>query len=76
MLKTKRTTNVEGTSFVDEKGTQQIASFYAVISKTDTSINMNTLNQEEYNKNRAMVRKDKAEFDEYVYKLEDEIRGK
>ncbi|AIM63058.1 hypothetical protein WS105_0605 [Weissella ceti] len=76
MLKTKRTTNVEGTSFVDEEGTQQIASFYAVISKTDTSINMNTLNQEEYNKNRAMVRKDKAEFDEYVYKLEDEIRGK
>lgn len=75
MLKTKRTTNVEGTSFLDEEGTQQIASFYAVISKTDTSINMNTVNEEAYNKNRAMVRADKAEFDKAVYALEDEIRG-
>ena len=75
MLSMRRTTNVEGISFTTENKDEQIATFYATISKTDTSIDMNTLNQEIYNKNRSTVRKDKAEFDAYVYQLEDEIRG-
>lgn len=73
MIKTKRTTNVEGTLFTDAD--EQIATFYAVISSNDTFINMNTVNQEVYNKNRDIVRADKVEFDALVYKLEDEIRG-
>jgi len=73
MLNMKRTTTLEGTSFTENE--EQVANFYATISKTDTFINMNTLNQEVYNQNRAQVRKDKAEFDKTVYELEDDIRG-
>lgn len=75
MLRTKKRTDLEGISFTDESEATQIASFYATISATDTTINMNTMNEEVYNKNRAIVRKDKAEFDAMVYALEDEIRG-
>lgn len=75
MLTTKKRTDLEGVSFTDETNTTQVASFYATISATDTTINMNTVNQEIYNKNRDVVRADKAEFDALVYKLEDEIRG-
>lgn len=73
MLQTKRTTMIEGMSMKDDA---QLATFYANIDKTTTTINMNTLDNGLYESNKDTVRKDKAEFDDYVYGLEDEIKGK
>ena len=56
---------------VTESG-QAIAYFSANVSNSGTSSNMAVQNQELYEANKAQVRKDKAEFDNAVYDVEDE----
>lgn len=51
---------------------EQIAYFNANVSDTGTTNNMNIQNQASYNANKAQVRKDKADFDNAVYAVEDE----
>jgi len=49
-----------------------IAYFNANVSDTGTTNNMNIQNQALYDANKAQVRKDKADFDNAVYAVEDE----
>lgn len=56
---------------VTESG-QAIAYFSANVSNSGTSSNMAVQNQELYEANKAQVRKDKADFDNAVYDVEDE----
>jgi len=51
---------------------QAIAYFSANVSNNGTSSNMAVQNQELYEANKAQVRKDKADFDNAVYDVEDE----
>ncbi|CUW06515.1 hypothetical protein [Leuconostoc gasicomitatum] len=51
---------------------EQIAYFNANVSDTGTTNNMNIQNQALYDANKAQVRKDKADFDNAVYAVEDE----
>ncbi|MBZ6004102.1 hypothetical protein KII95_08780 [Leuconostoc gelidum subsp. aenigmaticum] len=49
-----------------------IAYFNANVSDIGTTNNMNIQNQALYDANKAQVRKDKADFDNAVYAVEDE----
>lgn len=51
---------------------QAIAYFSANVSNNGTSSNMAVQNQELYEANKAQVRKDKTDFDNAVYDVEDE----
>lgn len=51
---------------------QVIAYFSANVSDSGTSSNVNIQNQDLYEANKAQVRKDKADFDNAVYAVEDE----
>ncbi|WP_273711251.1 hypothetical protein [Leuconostoc mesenteroides] len=48
-----------------------IAYFSANVSASGTTSNMNIQNQDLYESNKAQVRKDKSNFDNAVYEVED-----
>lgn len=50
---------------------EQIAYFNATVANNNSNISMSISNQALYEANKAQVRQDKAEFDEYVYNVED-----
>lgn len=50
---------------------EQIAYFNATVANNNSSISMTISNQALYEANKTQVRQDKAEFDEYVYNVED-----
>lgn len=50
---------------------QAIAYFSANVSNNGTSSNMSVQNQELYEANKVQVRKDKTDFDNAVYEVED-----
>lgn len=50
-----------------------IASFSATISDNYTSSQLTIQDQELYNSNKALVRKDKSDFDNYVYNIQDTL---
>lgn len=50
---------------------EQIAYFSANVSDTGTTSNMSIQNQALYETNKALVRKDKTDFDNAVYEVED-----
>lgn len=60
------------TSETDGAVATVIAYFNADVSDTGTTNNMNIQNQALYDANKAQVRKDKADFDNAVYAVEDE----
>lgn len=60
---------------VTESG-QAIAYFSANVSNSGTSSNMAVQNQDLYEANKAQVRKDKTDFDNAVYEVEDEQASK
>lgn len=70
MIKIKKATTITATFNTDDG--QQVAYFNASVSDTGTNISMGISNQELYEANKAAVRADKAEFDKYVYAVEDE----
>ena len=49
-----------------------IAYFNANVSASGTTSNMSIQNQDLYESNKAQVRKDKSDFDNAVYEVEDE----
>jgi len=61
-------TQVDGTS-IDKS----IAGFSATVSDNYTSSQLTIQDQALYNSNKALVRKDKADFDDYVYNLQDTL---
>lgn len=50
-----------------------IASFSATISDNYTSSQLTIQDQELYNSNKVLVRKDKSDFDSYVYNIQDTL---
>lgn len=50
---------------------EQIAYFSANVSDNGTNSNMSIQNQTLYESNKALVRKDKQQFDNAVYEVED-----
>lgn len=73
MLKVNKSINLNGYSEINGV---QVAYMSATIS-TDGNVNANKnatiLNQDLYNKNKIEVRKDMQEFENEVYKIEDEM---
>ncbi|MCV2530120.1 hypothetical protein VPH57_07400 [Leuconostoc mesenteroides] len=55
---------------------QAIAYFSANVSDSGTSSNMTIQNQDLYEANKLQVRKDKTDFDNAVYGVEDEQASK
>ncbi|SUY47049.1 Uncharacterised protein [Clostridium putrefaciens] len=75
MLKVNKNINLTGYSTI---GKVQVVYLNASISTDGTSnANKSTtiLNQDLYNKNKTEIRKDMSEFNDEVYKTEDEIIG-
>ncbi len=75
MLKVNKNINLTGYSTIGEV---QVVYLNASISTDGTSnANKSTtiLNQDLYNKNKTEIRKDMSEFNDEVYKTEDEIIG-
>lgn len=71
MIKIDKSTTINATFNTDDG--QQVAYFSASVSDgVVTNMNMNISNQALYEANKAAARADKAEFDKYVYGVEDE----
>lgn len=78
-MKISKTLNLEAYSTIPVKqvdGTstdKSIASFSATISDNYTSSQLTIQDQDLYNSNKTQVRKDKADFDNYVYNIQDTL---
>lgn len=78
-MKISKTLNLEAYSTIPVKqidGTstdKSIASFSATVSDNYTSSQLTIQDQELYNSNKALVRKDKSDFDNYVYNIQDTL---
>ena len=78
-MKITKTINLSAYSTISiqqENGTTvdtSIASFSATISDNYTSSQLTIQDQELYNSNKVLVRKDKSDFDNYVYNIQDTL---
>lgn len=73
MLEVNKNITLTGVSKIDGA---QVAYMSATISSdggTGANVNKNITNQELYNANKTQVRADIAEFEQQVYKVEDEL---
>lgn len=79
MLKINKSMTVNGTSTVNENNEDIAVAYMSACISTDGSTNANVnksiVNQDLYVKYRTDVRKDMADFEDNVYKVEDEIIG-
>lgn len=78
-MKISKTLTLEAYSTIPVKqidGTEtdkSIASFSATVSDNYTSSQLTIQDQELYNSNKVLVRKDKSDFDNYVYNIQDTL---
>lgn len=78
-MKISKTINLSAASTVNTEGSDgttvenTVASFSATISDNYTSSQLTIQDQELYNSNKALVRKDKSDFDSYVYNVQDTL---
>lgn len=73
MLEINKNINLNGVSKINGV---QVAYMSATISNdggSGANVNKTIINQELYNSNKAQVRKDILEFEQEVYKVEDEL---
>ena len=73
MLEINKNINLNGVSKINGV---QVAYMSATISndgRSGANVNKTIINQELYNSNKAQVRKDILEFEQEVYKVEDEL---
>jgi hypothetical protein len=68
-MKIKQSVNINAESRT-EAG-EVIAYFNANVAEANSNISMTIQNQALYDANKALVRQDKADFDAYVYDVED-----
>lgn len=73
MLKINKTINLNATSEVDGQVVVYMNASLSTDGTTNANINKNITNQELYNANKVQVRADMAEFEQEVYKVEDEL---
>lgn len=76
-LSVTKSISLRGSSSITntDGSTIQVAMFDAQISTDDAQSynNMNIMNQDLYNANKATVRKDKSDFDNKVWEAEDSV---
>lgn len=78
-MKISKTINLSAASTVNTEGSDgttvenTAASFSATISDNYTNSQLTIQDQELYNSNKVLVRKDKADFDNYVYSIQDTL---
>ena len=73
MLKINKTINLNATSEIDGQVVVYMNASISTDGNTNANINKNITNQELYNANKVQVRADMAEFEQEVYKVEDEL---
>lgn len=73
MLKINKTININGNSEIDGQVVVYMSASISTDGNTNANINKNIANQELYNANKSQVRADMAEFEDEVYKVEDEL---
>ena len=73
MLRINKTINLNGTSEVEGQVVVYMSASISTDGSTNANINKSIANQELYNTNKVASRKDMAEFEQEVYKVEDEL---
>lgn len=73
MLKLNKTINLNGTSEIDGQIVVYMNASISTDGNSSASINKNIANQDLYNANKSAVRADMADFEDEVYKVEDEL---
>ena len=73
MLRINKTINLNGTSEIEGQVVVYMSASISTDGSTNANINKNIANQELYNANKVQVRADMAEFEQEVYKVEDEL---
>lgn len=81
-MKINKTINLEAYSTIPVKQTEgstvdtTIASFSATVSDSYTNSQLTIQDQALYNSNKEKVRKDRSDFDNYVYSIQDTLFAK
>jgi hypothetical protein len=73
MLKVNKNITVSGTSEINGVQVAYLSATISTDGKASENISKNISNQDLYNKNKAEVRADMADFEQEVYKVQDEI---
>ena len=73
MLKINKTININGTSEIDGQTVVYMNASISTDGNTNANINKSIANQELYTANKVTVRADMKQFEEEVYKVEDEL---
>lgn len=73
MLKVNKNITLNGTSEIDGQVVVYMSASIGTDGNTNANINKSIANQELYNSNKTSVRADMKQFEDEVYKVEDEI---
>lgn len=73
MLKVNKNITLNGTSEIDGQVVVYMSASIGTDGNTNANINKSIANQELYNSNKTSVRADMKQFEDEVYKIEDEI---
>lgn len=73
MLNINRKTTLNGTSIIDGVQVAYMSASISTDGVEGANVNKTITNQEVYNANKVQVRADIAEFEQEVYKIEDEL---
>lgn len=76
MLKIRKTINIGGNSSIDGVDVMLFTASIEEDAPQNMSINYFQASCELYKENRELCRKDQAEFEEFVYALQDEMLAK
>lgn len=75
MLKKKKTINISGSSIINDTEAMVYTASIDSDRPENMTINYYQTNTNVYKANREACRADQAEFEEYAYKLQDELLG-
>lgn len=73
MLKINKTININGTSEIDGQVVVYMNASISTDGNSNANINKSIANQELYTTNKVTVRADMKQFEDEVYKVEDEL---
>ena len=73
MLNINKNITLSGTSVIDGVQVMYMSASISTDGGNGANVNTTITNQEVYNANKVQVRADKAEFEQEVYKIEDEL---
>lgn len=76
MLNVSKNITLSGTSVIDGVQVAYMSASISTDGGNGANVNKTITNQEVYNANKVQVRADIAEFEQQVYKIEDELTAK